>query len=72
MSLPCRRKQKVMQDELLQRVNMETLQALKRTQGDAPSGASGRKVSEINAYRSVNDIVPQHRDLQVQVMNPKT
>lgn len=68
MLLGCRRKQKENQEDLLKRVNEETLRQLRHNQdeGNQAGSSGGRKVSEVVAYRSVSDM-PSVRDLAIQV-----
>ena len=63
----CRRRQKENQEELLERVNQNTLQMLsKNGSGSGGGGGTGRKITDLVAYRSVNDM--QHNNtLAVQV-----
>ncbi|KAK9824573.1 hypothetical protein WJX72_011424 [[Myrmecia] bisecta] len=61
-----RRKQKENQEELLKRVNEETLRQLTHAKGSEQQHGTGRKVSEVVAYRSINE-VPPTRDLAIQV-----
>lgn len=64
----CRRDQNKKQEELLKKVNEETLRQLTQARGGDGGGAgAGRKVSEVVAYRSVDDMAPS-RDLIIQVM----
>jgi len=71
-SLQCcfdhRRKQKENQEDLLKRVNEETLRVLRHNQDENNQGGSGggRQVSEVVAYRSISDM-PSTRDLAIQV-----
>lgn len=62
-----RRRAKQNQDELLAKVNEETLRSLTRAResGDEPS-TSGRKVSDLVTYRSIGEIQPQG-GFQIQV-----
>ena len=64
----CRRKQKENQEDLLKRVNEETLRVLRHNQDENNQGGSGagRQVSEVVAYRSISDM-PSVRDLAIQV-----
>ena len=64
----CRRKQKENQEDLLKRVNEETLRQLRHNQDENNQGGSGggRQVSEVVAYRSISDM-PAARDLAIQV-----
>ena len=64
----CRRKQKENQEDLLKRVNEETLRQLRHNQDENNQGGSGggRQVSEVVAYRSISDM-PSTRDLAIQV-----
>ena len=62
-----RRKQKENQEDLLKKVNDETLRQLtKQKDGGGPSSGAGRKVSELVSYRSVKDIPPT-REMAIQV-----
>lgn len=69
--IPCclafRRRQKENQDELLQRVNQNTLQMLSKSGAAGGSGTGpGKKITDLTAYKSINDI--QHNNvLAVQV-----
>lgn len=47
-------------------MNQETLRQLRAKEGEEGGGASGRKVSEVTAYRSVSEVDPG-RDLVVKV-----
>jgi nucleosome binding factor SPN SPT16 subunit len=61
-----RRRQKENQEELLTRVNEATLQMLTKTGGAGQSSAGVRKITDIVAYKAVNDV--QHNNsLTVQV-----
>lgn len=62
-----RQKQKEHQEDLLRRVNEETLRALRQRDGEAPLAGSGRKVSEVESYRSIGELPPV-RDLVIQVI----
>lgn len=64
----CRRKQKENQEDLLKRVNEETLRQLRHSQdeGNQAGSSGGRQVSEVVAYRSISDM-PSIRDLAIQV-----
>ena len=63
----CRRRQKENQEDLLDRVNKATLAMLSKSGGGAAGGAGpGRKITDIQAYKAVNDM--QHNNtLTVQV-----
>jgi nucleosome binding factor SPN SPT16 subunit len=61
----CRQAQKKHQDDLLRRVNEETLRRAQAKDSDAPT-VSGRKVSEVESYRTISDL-PAVRDLVIQV-----
>lgn len=67
----CRRKQKENQEDLLKRVNEETLRQLRHTQdeGNQNGADNGRQVSEVIAYRSIAEM-PSVRDLAIQVSRP--
>ncbi|KAL3130646.1 hypothetical protein ABBQ38_008037 [Trebouxia sp. C0009 RCD-2024] len=67
-----RRKQKENQEDLLKRVNEETLRQLRHNQdeGNQAGSSGGRQVSEVVAYRSVSDM-PSIRDLAIQVDQKK-
>lgn len=62
-----RKKQKENQEDLLKRVNEETLRQLRHTQDDGNQNGSdgGRQVSEVVAYRSIAEM-PTVRDLAIQ------
>lgn len=64
----CRRRQKENQEDLLARVNQATLNMLNKNSGDGrgPAGASGKRVSETVAYKSVTEM-QQYHSLTVQV-----
>ena len=66
--LSCRRKQKENQEDLLKRVNEETLRQLRHNQdeGNQNGSSGGRQVSEVVAYRSISEM-PSIRDLAIQV-----
>lgn len=65
--LGCRRRQKENQEDLLKKVNDETLRQLTKQKEDGgPSSGGGRKVSEVTSYRSLKDI-PQYREMAIQV-----
>ena len=60
-----RQRAKDAQEELLRRVNEETLRALKHAKDGAEAGTgTGRKVSEVISYKSVTDL--PNRDLAIQ------
>lgn len=63
-----RRRQKENQEDLLNRVNQATLNMLNKGAGDGRggTGAAGRRVSEITAYRGVGEM-QQYQSLTVQV-----
>ena len=63
----CRRKQKENQEDLLKRVNEETLRQLRHTQDENNQGGGGKgqQVSEVVAYRSIAEM-PTVRDLAIQ------
>lgn len=67
-----RRKQKENQEDLLKRVNEETLRVLRHNQDENNQGGSGagRQISEVVAYRSISDM-PSVRDLGIQVDQKK-
>jgi len=65
-----RKKQKENQEDLLKKVNDETLRQLTNKQGDGDGGdGGGRRVSEVVAYRSVKEI-PLAREMAIQVPPP--
>ena len=65
-----RRKQKENQEDLLRRVNDATLAALTSARGGgAGEGRSGRRVSDLCAYKAPAD-VPNSRDLALQACAP--
>ena len=68
MHVCCRRKQKENQEDLLKRVNEETLRQLRHNQDDNNQSGSGggRQVSEVVAYRSISDM-PSVQHLAIQV-----
>lgn len=68
MRICCRRKQKENQEDLLKRVNEETLRQLRHNQDDNNQAGSGggRQVSEVVAYRSISEIPPT-QNLAIQV-----
>ncbi len=52
---------------MLKKVNDETLRQLTKSKDEnGPAGGSGRKVSEVVAYRNVKDIPPT-REMAIQV-----
>jgi hypothetical protein len=62
-----RKKQKENQEDLLKKVNDETLRQLtKQKEGGDGGDGGGRKVSEVVAYRTVKDIPPT-REMAIQV-----
>lgn len=63
-----RQKQKEHQEDLLRRVNEETLRALRQKDGEAPLAGTGRKVSEVESYRKIGEL-PAVRDLVIHVSN---
>lgn len=67
----CRKKQKENQEDLLKRVNEETLRQLRHTQDENNQNGSdsGRQVSEVVAYRSIAEM-PTVRDLAIQASHP--
>ena len=71
LHLWCRRKQKENQEDLLKRVNEETLRQLRHNQDDnnQSGSGSGRQVSEVVAYRSISDM-PSVQNLAIQVCAP--
>eukprot|EP00891_Asterochloris_glomerata_P001119 jgi/Astpho2/1119/Aster-07668 len=63
-----RKKQKENQEDLLKRVNEETMRQLRHAQDDSgPSGREGRKISDVVSYRSLNDIPSTTRAMVIQV-----
>ena len=62
-----RKKQKENQEDLLKQANENTVRLLKSGAGDSGGAATGRKVSSVEAYRSVDEI-PTSRDLAIQVL----
>lgn len=55
--MTCRRRHKENQEELLDKVNQATLQMLTKNSGGAGgSGVTGRKITDIVAYKAVNEI----------------
>lgn len=63
----CRRRQKENQEDLLKKVNDETLRQLTKQKEDGgPSSGGGRKVSEVVAYRSLQEL-PATREMAIQV-----
>ena len=66
-NLDSRRRQKENQEDLLKKVNDETLRQLTKSKDEnGPAGGGGRKVSEVVAYRNVKDI-PATREMAIQV-----
>jgi hypothetical protein len=60
-----RKKQKENQEDLLKLANENTVKALRAGGGDGGAAATGRKVSAVEAYRSIDEM-PSSRDLAIE------
>lgn len=57
-----RKRQKTNQEDLLTKVNNETLRLLNKNKANGPAnGGGGRKVSEVVSYRNLREIPPSSR-----------